>query len=110
MLPAQAPLPTTSSFPFHPEAGIHTSILMSESLVGFSVAATRQMAGRSPKFGGGAPGNAGTAPAGRVNCPAATACAKVTLECGSARLAKLSQVVAAAKGHESAMTNTRYRI
>ena len=32
-------------------AGIQTSILMSESLVGFSVAATRQMAGRFPKFG-----------------------------------------------------------
>src|SRR3984957_17274799 len=110
MLPAHAPLPTDSSFPFHFVAGIQTSILMLESPLGFSVAATRQMAGRFPKFGGGAPGNAGTAPGGRFSCPAGTAWAKVTVACGRASLAKLSQVLAAASGQESAITITRYRM
>src|SRR5580698_2197852 len=110
MFPAQAPLPTDSSFPFHPDVGIQISILMSESLVGFSVAATRQMAGRFPKFGGAAPGKVGTAPADNVSCPASTACAKVIVACGRASLAKLSQGVAAASGKERAITSTRYRI
>jgi hypothetical protein len=38
MEPCHAPLPTPWNFPFHPEAGIHTSILMSESLLGLIVA------------------------------------------------------------------------
>ena len=45
MLPAHPPLPTAWNFPFHPDAGSQTSILMSESLDGVSVAATRQNAG-----------------------------------------------------------------
>jgi hypothetical protein len=40
--PLKAPLPTAWNLPFQPVAGSHTSILMSESLVGVSVAATRQ--------------------------------------------------------------------
>src|SRR5271165_1927799 len=44
-LPGKAAVPTPSNFPFQPEAGIQTSILMSESLVGFNLAATRQNAG-----------------------------------------------------------------
>jgi hypothetical protein len=44
--PAHAPLPTDWSELFQPAAGIHTSILISESLDGFSVAPTRQKAGR----------------------------------------------------------------
>lgn len=114
MLPAQAPLPTDSSFPFQvddgPDVGIQTSILMSESLVGFSVAATRQIAGKFPKFGAGKPGNAGTAPAGNASCPAGTDCANVTVECGRASLARLSQVPARSSGQESAITTTRYRM
>src|SRR5271166_2115083 len=43
--PAKPPFPTPSNFPFQPEAGIQISILMSESLVGFNLAATRQNAG-----------------------------------------------------------------
>src|SRR5215471_14462839 len=45
MVPAHAPLPTDSSFPFHPDSGSHTSIRISESLAGVNVAATRQNAG-----------------------------------------------------------------
>ena len=40
--PLKAPLPTAWNFPFQPAAGSQTSILMSESPVGASVAATRQ--------------------------------------------------------------------
>src|SRR5438270_13152075 len=46
MVPLNAPLPTAWNLPFQPEVGNHTSILISESLVGFSVAATRQNADR----------------------------------------------------------------
>src|SRR5581483_786872 len=42
MAPLQPPLPTDSSLPFQPDSGIQTSILTSESVVGLSVAATRQ--------------------------------------------------------------------
>src|SRR6266849_1403255 len=45
IVPAHPPLPTAWNLPFQPDAGIQTSILMSESPVGFSVAATRQNAG-----------------------------------------------------------------
>src|SRR4029077_17659092 len=62
-------------FPFHPETGSHTSILMSESAVGFASATTRQNAGKVlynaetslPLNGAGGPANA----------PAATVCARV---------------------------------
>src|ERR1700722_4198336 len=119
MFPAHAPLPTDSSFPFHPGpvpdrgapvAGIQTSILISESAVGLSVGATRQKPGRSATFGGREPGNAGMAPGGNMSCPAGTDWAKVTVECGSGSFARLSQVPAAASGEESAITRTRHRI
>src|SRR6202167_4136421 len=100
MLPAQAPFPTDSSLPFQLEAGIQTSTLMSESLVGLRVAATRQIAGKFPKFG----------PAGKVSCPAPTACASVTVACGRDRLARFSQEVAASSGQERATTTMRVRI
>src|ERR1700676_5172648 len=47
MDPAQPPLPTAMNLPFQPDAGIQTSTLMSESVEGFMLAATRQNAGRS---------------------------------------------------------------
>jgi hypothetical protein len=77
---------------FHPDAGSQTSILMSESLVGFNVAATRQNAGRSLKAttGGGPP----VVSPGGVNLPAATGCASVIVVFGNASDAMLSQVVA----------------
>src|SRR6266478_6329158 len=67
MTPAQAPLPTDCSLLFQPETGIHTSILMSESSAGLSVAWTRQNAGRALNEGAGSP-----PPPGGVKPPAAT--------------------------------------
>src|SRR5215831_12637256 len=90
MFPFQPPLPTTSNLPFQLDAGIHTSILMSESFVGFTVTATRQNAGRSadalppprpPPFAG-------------VKAPAATACADVIVVSASFSEARLSHVAA----------------
>src|SRR6185436_14674457 len=75
------------NLPFHPLAGSHTSILMSESADGLSVAATRQNAGRSAK---GLPPR----PPGCENAPAATASAAVIVACGSACDARLSHVAA----------------
>src|SRR5262245_6203549 len=84
--PASPPLPADWKFPFHPEVGIHTSILISESLVGFNVAATRQNSGTSLKAA------APRAPApGGVNWPAATACTVVMVVFGSESDLRLSQ-------------------
>src|SRR4051812_27727667 len=94
MLPAHAPLPTASNFPFHPEAGSHTSILMSESLDGVSVAATRQNSGRFANGPCPAPVE-GPRPGG-VNSPAPTVCARVTATCGCANCERLSQVAPSA--------------
>src|SRR5215475_4224434 len=93
MLPAHAPLPTASSFPFHApspeaEAGNHTSILMSESPDGVSVAATRQNAGRFVKASAPRPPR----PFGGVNCFAPTDCASVTATCACENVDRLSQV------------------
>src|SRR5882757_5505991 len=89
MLPAHAPLPTACSLPFHACAGSHTSILMSESLDGVSVAATRQNAGRLANgFTAARPPRAG----GAGNCPAATVCASVTAACGPENVDRLSHV------------------
>src|SRR5437667_138555 len=90
ILPFQPPLPTTSYLPFQLDAGNHTSIFISESLVGFIVAATRQNAGRSanalpPPL---PPPPAGTKP------PAATACAVVIVVSGSFSVERLSHVAA----------------
>src|SRR5882672_10484704 len=86
MTPAQAPLPTDCRLLFHPEAGIHTSILMSESSVGLRVAWTRQNAGRVLNEA------AGTRPApGGVKSPAATVFADAMLVRGIVREARLSQ-------------------
>src|SRR5712691_5892200 len=103
MTPAHPPLPTAWNFPFQPDAGIQTSILMSESLDGFSVAATRQKGGRpakGPRPGAGPRPRASGAverpgPAGGVNCPAATSCAIVIEVPGTASAARLSHVAAA---------------
>src|SRR5580704_4981673 len=85
------------NFPFQPDAGIQTSILMSESRDGFSVAATRQNAGRpltacTKAVGAGGPPEA----MGIVNAPASTARASVIVVFGSASDARLSQVWPAA--------------
>src|SRR5215510_12601475 len=87
MFPFQPPLPTASNFPFQLDAGIHTSILMSESGVGFTVAAMRQKAGRSANC---APPPRPPPPAG-ANAPAATVCASVIVVSASFREDRLSQ-------------------
>ena len=68
-------------------AGIHTSIFMSESFVGFTVAAIRQNAGRSANC---APPPRPPPPAG-AKAPAATACADVIVVSASFNAARLSQ-------------------
>src|SRR5687767_12396965 len=88
MLPLKAPLPTAMYLPFQPVSGNQTSILMSESLDGLSVAATRQNAGSSPN---GAPSP--LAPGG-VNVPAGTACASVIVAAGTTSAVSLSHAVA----------------
>src|SRR6266545_4193662 len=91
MAPAQPPLPTPWNFPFHAGAGSQTSILMSESDEGISVAATRQKAGRRL--------NCCTAAgpiSGSVNPPAGTIWARVIEVFGSTRDDKLSHDAAAA--------------
>src|SRR5262245_2312731 len=92
IVPAQPPLPTVWSFPFHPVAGSQTSLLMSESLVGVSVAVTRQNAGSlayvfvAPRAPGG------------VNDPASTIWAESIFAFGSVIPARCSHAVAAATG------------
>src|SRR4051812_25491680 len=93
MLPFHPPLPTASNLPFQFAAGSQTSILMSDSLVGLSVAATRQKAGRSPNW---APPARPPPPAG-ANAPAATGSAAVIVALGSASVARLSHDAADAE-------------
>src|SRR4029453_8239560 len=79
MLPFHPPLPVAWNLPFQPEEGSHTSIFMSESGDGLTVAATRQKAGRSVNC---APPPR-PPPCGGVNAPAATDCAIVMVASGS---------------------------
>src|SRR5262249_746168 len=89
MLPFQPPLPTASNFLFQLDAGNHTSILISESVVGLTVAATWQNAGKSPNCAPPRPPPARPPPPGE-NAPAATDCAIVMVVSGSFRPARLS--------------------
>src|SRR6185295_422096 len=89
MAPPHPPFPTARNLPFQPDAGIQTSILMSESLVGLSVAATRQNAGKSLN------GSLCAAPRppgawGITNEPAATDSASEIVVLGSACALRLS--------------------
>ena len=85
--PLKAPLPTAWNLPFQPDAGIQTSILISESRVGFSVAATRQNAGRAREASAALPGG--------VKGPASTACASVIVAFGSASIDRAAHGVLA---------------
>ena len=86
-----APLPTAWSFPFQSVVGIHTSILMSESLDGVRVAVTRQNAGKAPYIrAAAAEGGLPPADTGGANAPASTARAAVIVAWGSASDARLS--------------------
>src|SRR5438128_981308 len=95
MVPAQAPFPTASRFAFQfAPAGIHTSILISESDDGVSVAATRQKAAR---FAYGFP-PLPARPPGAWNAPAATVSAVVMVAFLSFTSLTLSQPAASAHG------------
>src|SRR5438105_14953458 len=93
MVPAQPPLPTAWSFPFQPEDGSQTSILMSESVLGVSVAVTRQKAGSDAYACAAAPR---PAPPGGTKPPAGTATADVTCPFTSVSAARLSHDAPAA--------------
>src|SRR5688572_24136236 len=55
MVPAQPPLPTAWNLPFHfADSGIHTSMSITESADGLSVAATLQCAGKAYSLAGAA--------------------------------------------------------
>src|SRR5437764_11240146 len=89
MEPVNAPFPTAWNLPFQLAAGIQTSILMSDSGAGLSVAAIRQNAGRLLA--------ACRAPAllpGGTNAPASTEAASVIVAFGSAVAASCSHVFA----------------
>jgi hypothetical protein len=89
MSPAKPPLPRPRSFLFQPATGNHTSILMSESMVGLAVADTRQNGGSDlykalmsrPENGAGGP----------TNVPASTSRASVIVVAATASLASRSQ-------------------
>src|SRR5213596_538483 len=77
MEPANPPLPTPWNLPFQPDAGSHTSSLMSESLDGLRTSETRQNAAVTSigRLSGG------------VNEPAATDCAQeVAAKAGKAEI------------------------
>src|SRR3990172_2860048 len=95
MAPLQPPLPTAMNFPFQPDVGIQTSILMSESLDGLSVAATLQNAGSCLKtaFCCAAPWPMPGMP-GSENSPAATDSTKVIVAFSRDNVFKLSHVAA----------------
>src|SRR5215510_6931101 len=107
MMPAQPPLPTAWYLPFHPSDGSHTSILMSESDEGASVAAMRQCAGSIRGGGAGAPprpagaaaaGGAPPARPGWTNGPAGTASAVVIVVLDSFSDFRSAHGVAASAG------------
>ena len=99
--PAHPPFPTAWYFPFHPDAGSHTSTLMSESDVGLIVAATRQKAG-SVLYACPPP----PPPAGGENAPAATDCAIVIVVSGSFSADRLSHEPAAVNASVETHTAT----
>src|ERR1700761_6018030 len=96
MDPAQTPLPMPTSLPFQPEAGSHTSTLMSESGVGVRVAWMRQKAGRVLKPAAATPGGAPSGEAGGGNPPAGPRVAATILPSGTASPAIWAQSLAAA--------------
>src|SRR5262249_31018591 len=92
---AQPPFPTAWNLPFQPFAGIHTSIVMSESALGVSVAATRQNDGRFAY--GFVPPPPRRPLSGGTNVPGATTSARLIVPAFNATPARLSHVAAAAR-------------
>src|SRR5271165_90836 len=76
-MPANPPLPMPCSLPFQPVSGIHTSILISESVVGLAMTTTRQNAG-TPLYGA-VRSRLLEGPGGPANPPASTTSAKMVV-------------------------------
>src|SRR6185369_5971866 len=124
MIPAHPPPPTASYFPFQAApTGIQTSILISESGEGLSVADTRQYAGSICGAAAGAPGapplacfacGAGVAgPAGAPgfwNAPAGTVIAMVMVVSGSLSDCNCSHAVCAYTAEPAAAIRRRVRV
>src|SRR5271154_3016268 len=91
--PASPPFPICSNFPFQVSAGIHTSILISESAVGLISACTRQNAGKSID---------GTSPGGNLKSPAGTTAAEVIVVFSSCSAANFSHDPCAKAGNAQA--------
>ena len=103
--PPSPPFPVPRNLPFQlAAAGSQSSIRMSESLEGVSVACTRQNAGRSLKFAGPRP------PAGATNDPALTVCAIVIFVFGSESDDRLSHVAALETAGANAVIDASTRI
>src|SRR2546422_6488808 len=92
MFPVQPPFPLASNLLFQPETGSQTSILISESVEGRNVAATRQNSGRSRNSAAGPPRAPGMT--GCVKAPGATVCANMIVVAGNLRAARLSHEAA----------------
>ena len=104
IVPAKPPLPTCSNLPFQPDAGSHTSNLISESLVGLATPRTRQKAGRA-RSGAGWPGLEGG-----LKAPAEMEVADVMLASERGSDANLShERCAEARPGNMAVTNRRIR-
>src|SRR5262249_27476354 len=105
MTPAQPPLPTAWNLPFQPFAGSHTSILISQSDEGLSVAATPQKSGRALE--GVPPLPPVCLSPGRENWLGGTSFAIVTLVSFNASVDTLSHEAADA---DTAHTNARMHV
>src|SRR6185369_6883863 len=108
MTPAHPPPPTNSNLPFQ-FSGSQTSILMSESALGFSVAATRQSAGTVRTTSGGLGrvrplGGGGGGPFGGVKTPAGTDSAIVIVALGSEMDFRFEHGVGAARAAQASKT------
>src|SRR6266496_2266858 len=83
MLPAYPPLPVPSNRPFHPELGIQSSMLITESGVGFETAETLQNGGTSY-----------VCPFGAMNDGPGIDVADMIVASGSGSVTRLSQLIA----------------
>src|SRR5574339_572538 len=99
MDPLNAPLPTACNLPFQPDAGNQTSILISDSLVGFSVAAIRQNEGKALIA-------SAFSWTGDVNAPASTLSASVMVAPGSLSFDNAPHDPAAPRGERATAAAT----
>src|SRR5450631_3321957 len=97
MEPPQPPLPSARNLPFHPLIGSQTSIPISESEVGFRVAATRQKAGN--------PGKGVVLPVGE-KVPVSIVLASVIERVGETSFKRLSQDCAGSAAGARVTTRT----